>query len=160
MSDAPMTARRRRRQVRLMRIVNVPMRWLLSLPFETPLSRRLMLLSFTGRKTGRAYRQPVSYVVHGDVLLTPGGGRWKLNLREGEPIGVRLRGHHALATPQLVRDPAEVEGLLRTMMALNPRLASFVPFMRSDAEIDRDQLRAAVEHGFCVVRWRVIENVG
>ncbi len=120
MRDAPMTARRRRRQVRLMRIVNVPMRWLLSLPFETPLSRRLMLLSFTGHKTGRAYRQPVSYVVHGDVLLTPGGGRWKLNLREGEPIGVRLRGHHTLATPQLVRDPAEVEGLLRTMMAPQP----------------------------------------
>lgn len=34
-----------------------------------------MLISFAGRKTGKAYRQPVSYVRHGDTLLTPGGGK-------------------------------------------------------------------------------------
>jgi hypothetical protein len=34
-----------------------------------------MLISFTGRKTGKAYRQPVSYVQQGKTLLTPGGGK-------------------------------------------------------------------------------------
>jgi hypothetical protein len=29
-----------------------------------------MLVSFTGRKTGKAYQQPVSYVQQGDTLLT------------------------------------------------------------------------------------------
>jgi hypothetical protein len=71
-----------------MRVVNVPMRRLLRLPFRTPLSRRLMLLTFTGRKTGRVYRQPVSYAPDGDTLLTPAGGRWKLNLREGEAMAL------------------------------------------------------------------------
>jgi hypothetical protein len=55
---------------RFMRVINLPMRQLLRLPFQTPLSRRLMLLSFTGRRTGRQYRQPVSYVPDGDTLLT------------------------------------------------------------------------------------------
>jgi hypothetical protein len=43
-----------------MRAANVVMRQVLRLPFQTPLSRSLMLLSFTGRKTGRTWQQPVS----------------------------------------------------------------------------------------------------
>jgi hypothetical protein len=158
--EAPMSPRRRKRQARLMRIANVPMRRVLSLPFETPISRRLMLLSYTGRKTGRRYRQPVSYVEDGGVLLTPGGGRWKLNLRDGEPIEVRLRGRHVLARPELVRDPIELEALLRRMMTINSRLASFIPFIGKDGEIDPEKLRAAIGYGFCVVRWRIAESVG
>ncbi len=51
-----------RRRARVMRVVNVPMRAALSLPFATPLSGNLMLISYTGRTSGKAYRQPVSYV--------------------------------------------------------------------------------------------------
>ena len=81
-----------RRRARIMRAVNVPMRAVLSLPFATPLSGNLMLISYTGRKTGKAYRQPVSYARDGETLLTPGGGRWTLNLADGRPAQVRLRG--------------------------------------------------------------------
>jgi len=38
------------------------------------MSRRLILLSYTGRKTGKPYTIPVSYVEQGDALLIPGGG--------------------------------------------------------------------------------------
>jgi hypothetical protein len=62
-------AARMRRRARIMSIINVPMRRLLSLPFPTPLGRRLMLVTITGRKTGRVYRQPVSYSVDGDTLV-------------------------------------------------------------------------------------------
>jgi hypothetical protein len=51
----------RRRQARTMRVVNVPMRAVLRLPFRTPLSANLMLISYTGVKSGKAYLQPVSY---------------------------------------------------------------------------------------------------
>src|ERR1700729_362979 len=67
------------RRSRIFRIVNVPMRAVLGLPFPTPLSRNLMLVSYTGRKTGRRYRQPLSYARDGEALLTPGGGRGALN---------------------------------------------------------------------------------
>jgi len=65
--------RGRRIQQRVFRVLNVPMRAVLGLPFVTPLSGRLMLVFLTGRKTGKPYRQPVSYVRDGAVLLTPGG---------------------------------------------------------------------------------------
>jgi len=75
-----------RRRARIMRAVNVPMRTVLGLPFATPLSGNLMLISYTGN-SGKAYRQPVSYVRDGHVLLTPGGGRWTLNLAGGRRPG-------------------------------------------------------------------------
>jgi hypothetical protein len=138
-----------------MRAVNVPMCLVLQLPFPTPLSKQLMLLSFTGRKTGKAYRQPVSYVPDGTTLLTPGGGKWKLNLREGEPIRVRLRGRDVRARPEFIREASAVEQQLRTMMAGNRRVTSFVPVIGPDGEIDRDKLTAAVNHGFCIIRWHL-----
>jgi hypothetical protein len=138
-----------------MRLLNVPMRRVLGLPFPTPLSGRLMLLFFTGRKTGRHYRQPVSYSADGDTLLSPGGGNWKRNLGEGEPIRIRLRGRDITARPQFVRDAAEVERLLRKMVAADPRLTSFVPFIGSDGRIDPVGLAAGLAHGFCIVRWHV-----
>ena len=143
------------RQARIMRRVNKVMRLVLGLPFPTPLSGRLMLLTHTGRRTGRRYRQPVSYVRDGGVLLTPGGGRWTRNLRDGEPVTVRLRGRDLTARPELVRDPDEVDRLLRLMRDRNPRLVSFVPFLERDAPIDRTKLKTALGYGFCIVRWHL-----
>ena len=140
---------------RLMRLINVPMRLALRLPFPTPLNKQLMLLSFTGRKSGKAYKQPVSYIPDDGRLLTPGGGKWKLNLREEMVIPVWLRGHKVMARPEFVRDPNEVEGLLKKMAAANPRVASFVPVIDPNGDIDRGKLENAVRHGFCVIRWHI-----
>ena len=49
-------------RARIARSVNVPVRAILGLPFPTPLGWRPMLLFITGRKTGKTYRLPVSYV--------------------------------------------------------------------------------------------------
>ena len=148
----------RRVQIRVMpivfRIVNVPMRLVLGLPFSTPLGKRLMLVHLTGRKTGRHYRQPISYVRDGETLLTPGGGRWKLNLVEAQPTHVRLRGRDISLRPELVRDPAEVDRLLGVMSAKNPMVGRFVPIPKgADGHYDRERLDLAIRHGFCIVRW-------
>jgi deazaflavin-dependent oxidoreductase (nitroreductase family) len=148
-----------RRRARIMRAVNVPMRTVLSLPFATPLSGNLMLISYTGRKSGKAYRQPVSYVRDGDVLLTPGGGRWTLNLADGRPARIRLRGRDKPARPELVTDPAEVERLLEVIAEKNPRAARFIPIpRRPDGRLEPDTLNLALRHGFCIVRWHLAEH--
>src|SRR5215472_4590593 len=127
MTQSPVRSDRLERQARLMNVINVPMRLLLQLPFATPLSKQLMLLFLRGRKSGKVYRQPVSFVRDGETLLTPGGGRWKLNLREGECVRIRLSGRDRLGRPELVRNVDEVEALLRAMVRHNPRITSFVP---------------------------------
>src|SRR6266487_3489810 len=101
------------------------MRAVLGLPFATPLSGRLMLVFITGRRTGKSYRQPVSFVRDGTVLLTPGGGNWKLNLGDGRPERIRLRGRF-VAIPK-----------------------------GPDGRLDRASLDAAVRHGFRIIRWHL-----
>jgi hypothetical protein len=147
---------RRSRQARLMRVINVPMRFLLRLPVATPLSGQLMLLYLTGRKSGKRYQQPVSYVPDGDSLLTPGGGNWKLNLREDQPIRARIRGRDVRLRPEIIADLDEVERLLRRMMTANPRVTRFVPVMGPDGRIDRVRLEAAVRYGFRIIRWHSV----
>ena len=145
-----------RRRARIMRAVNVPMRAVLGLPFPTPLSGNLMLISYTGRKTGKAYRQPVSYARDGETLLTPGGGRWTLNLEGGRPVRVRLRGRDVAARAELVTDPAEVERLLGVITRENPRAARFIPIPRQpDGRLEPEPLDAALRHGFSIVRWHL-----
>jgi len=148
---APQQARMQRR-ARIMRMINVPMRRVLSLPFPTPLGRRLMVVTLTGRKTGRIYRQPVSYVKDGDTLLTPGGGAWTRNLREDTAVPARINGKDVRLTPELLSDPDQVERLLLQMAETNPRITSFVPFFDSEG-INRAKLDNALEYGFRVVRW-------
>jgi len=149
-------AARMRRRARVMKVINRPMRRVLGLPFPTPLSRRLMVVTHVGRRTGRVYHQPVSYVRDGDTLLTPGGGRWTRNLVEGGPVEVRVAGRRTAGRPERLSDPDVVERLLRRMLAANPRLASFVPFVERDGTIDREKLTTAVGYGFCVVRWHLV----
>jgi hypothetical protein len=147
----------RRAQATIFRIVNVPMRAVLGLPFGTPLGKRLMLVYLTGRVTGKRYRQPVSYVRDGDDLLTPGGGRWRLNLRDGEPVRIRLRGRDLTVRPDLVKDPDEIERLLGVMTAANPGISRFVRIPETpDGHLDRSSLAAAVRYGFRIVRWHPV----
>jgi F420H(2)-dependent quinone reductase len=149
---------RMRRQARIMRMVNVPMRRILGLPFRTPLSRNLMLVYLTGRRTGKSYRQPVSYVRHDDTLLTPGGGKWKLNLVPGRPTRIRLGGRDISARPDLVGDPDEIDRLLMIMTEANPRTAGFIPIPRGeDGHFEEAALAGAVSHGFRIVRWHLAE---
>jgi hypothetical protein len=141
-----------------MRTVNVPMRRVLGLPFATPLSDRLMLLFLTGGRSGRSYRQPVSYLRQGATLLTPGGGNWKLNLVEGRAERLRLRGRDVLARPGLVGDLDEVERLLSVMYEANPRAASFVGVRSGpDGRLEPAGLERALRYGFRVVRWHLDE---
>jgi len=143
-------------QQRVFRVVNVPMRAILGLPFATPLGKRLMLVFYTGRRTGRSYRQPLSYVRDGEVLLTPGGGNWKLNLADGKPVRIRLRGRDVQARPELVRDPDEVQRLLGIMTAANPMLTRFIPIPTdTQGRFDQQRLDAALNYGFRIVRWHL-----
>jgi len=149
----------RRIQQRVFRVVNVPMRAVLGLPYATPLSGRLMLVFLTGRKTGRSYRQPLSYVRDGSDLLTPGGGNWKLNLTGAQPVRIRLRGKDLTARPELVADSEEVERLLGVIAAGNPMASRFVAVPRGpDGKLDRAKLDAAIRGGFRIVRWHPEER--
>jgi hypothetical protein len=78
--------------------VNRPLALLLRSPLHGVASRSLLLISVTGRRTGRVHTLPVMYREAADGVLTigvaaPADKRWWRNLRgDGAAVRVRLRG--------------------------------------------------------------------
>jgi len=91
----------------LLRVFNPVLRRVL----RTPLGGRLtefMLISFTGRKTGRRFSVPVSaHHLDGDLYVVL-EAQWKYNFRDGADAEVDHRGKKATMHGQLITEPPVV----------------------------------------------------
>ena len=82
------------------------MKLILNSPVHWPLSRWFAVLSWTGRKSGRHYSTPVSYVMDGKAAYITTGDRWWHNVEGGRTIGLRIRGRQRKVTATPITDPA------------------------------------------------------
>ena len=94
-----------------MRIVNPLLRFLLRTPLAGAARKQLMVLSFTGRKTGRAYSIPLSAHVIDDQLYALTGASWKQNFRGGADAQVVYDGKTTAMHGELLRDRETVSDL-------------------------------------------------
>jgi hypothetical protein len=95
----------------LLRIVNPLLELLLSTPFAGPVGRQFMVLNFTGRKSGRPFKLPVTaHLIDNDLYATTGAA-WKLNFQGGAPATVVYDGKKSIMTGELIRDRAVVSDL-------------------------------------------------
>jgi len=123
------------------------------------LSRQLLLVGFTGRKTGRAYTTPVSYVRDRNELLIAGGGKWWKNLGSA-PASVRLQGCWLPVTPEVITEPEGMSDILARMMAANPAVPVFTGIRRGeDGHPNPEDLERERRRGFVVVRFRLQNQV-
>ena len=86
------------------------------------LSGSLLLVTYSGRRSGRTFTIPVLYAEAGSELVVYVGRSrekvWWRNLRGGAPVRVRLRGHELAGTATVVvGDP----DLRETYLARFPR---------------------------------------
>jgi hypothetical protein len=90
----------------LLRAVNKVLPALLRTPVLGPLRRAMMVLSFTGRKSGKPYTIPVSaHQIDGD-LYALAGAAWRLNFRGGASAEVLHDGKTKTMRGELIEDPA------------------------------------------------------
>jgi deazaflavin-dependent oxidoreductase (nitroreductase family) len=150
---APSTPRPTPRGMRAMN--RLPM-LLLKSPIHGIVSRKLLVLTFTGRKTGRHYTLPVGYARDGDTVLIGAAGPWWKNLREGARVSILLRGRERTGNAEAVTDKAEMAPLYRTLLAQNPTHGKFVGIRREpDGMPNADDLKRAIRRGIAVVRIRL-----
>ena len=95
----------------VLRVVNPVLGFLLRTPLAGPARKQLMVLSFTGRKTGRSYSIPLSAHLIDHDLYALTGAAWKQNFRNGAPAQVVYDGKTTPMRGELIRDRAVVSDL-------------------------------------------------
>jgi hypothetical protein len=95
----------------VLKLVNPMLGFLLRTPLAGPARKQLMVLSFTGRKTGRPYTLPVSAHVIDNDLYALTGAPWKQNFRGGAAAEVVYDGKTTTMRGELLRDRAVVSDL-------------------------------------------------
>ncbi|NJM06883.1 nitroreductase family deazaflavin-dependent oxidoreductase [Candidatus Gracilibacteria bacterium] len=114
-----------------MKLQNPFMKWLLRSPFHVVVSRMYLLLTFTGRKSGKVYSTPVQYACEGSMvyIVTSQGYTWWKNLRGGVAVELRLRGKPVQGCADIADDAPTVSALMEKIYpGLNTaQRAHFVP---------------------------------
>jgi deazaflavin-dependent oxidoreductase (nitroreductase family) len=106
---------------------NPMMIWLLRSPLHGLISKSFMLVTYTGRKSGRVYAVPVNYVRNGSVLTVTSYRQrtWWRNLRDGAPVTVRLQGRELHATGEVIEDDDGVATALAEYLQSVPGSAKY-----------------------------------
>jgi hypothetical protein len=95
----------------LLRVVNPTMKLLLRTPFAGPARNQLMVVSFTGHKSGRHYSIPLSAHLIDNILYAMTAATWKYNFRDGATAHVLHDGKTRTLHGKLITDNALVADL-------------------------------------------------
>jgi hypothetical protein len=81
--------------------VNQTMKFVLLSPVHAMVSKTILLITFTGLKSGKTFTTPVSYSQQDDQVTIFTHAAWWKNLSGGMPVSLRLRGREfqGLAEP-------------------------------------------------------------
>lgn len=136
---------------------NTLIAWLLRSPLHFLLSKNTLLLTVTGRKSGRQIVTPVNFVRQGTALWATSTRQrtWWRNLLGGAACQVVLDGRSRAATGVAFTDPQAVADGLRLYFQQAPGVARYFQ-VKLDAQGNPDAAdlpRAAAER--VVVRFEV-----
>ena len=99
-------------------IVNKTMKLILRSPVHGMVSKTILLITFTGRKSGKTYTTPVDYSQDGDQVTIFTHADWWKNLRGGAPVRLRIRGRELQGLAEPV---AEDKGAITAGLAAHLR---------------------------------------
>lgn len=93
--------------------VNNAMKFVLRSPAHGMVSKTVLLITFNGRTSGKAYTTPVSYSQSGNQVTIFTHATWWKNLQSGAPVSIHLRGREftGLAEPVAEDKKAIAAGL-------------------------------------------------
>ena len=106
--------------------VNKTMKFVLRSPVHKMVSKNILLISFTGRKSGKAYTTPVCYSQEGDQIYIFTHANWWKNLCGGAPVTLCLQGRErqGMAEP-VVEDKAIIAARLAAHLRKVPSDAKY-----------------------------------
>ncbi|MFI7666559.1 nitroreductase/quinone reductase family protein [Nocardia sp. NPDC049526] len=140
-------------QSRIQRTGDAIVRFILRSPLHPLLSKRLLIITVSGRKTGREYANPVGYAEHEGHLLIGTAANWRNNLIPDVPVRILLRGTNIQAAHEVITDEPRAATLYREILTQNPTHGRFAKIhLNPDGTVNLPSLRAALSQGTAVVR--------
>lgn len=96
--------------------------WLLRSPLHSLVDKSTMLITVTGRMSGKHYTFPVSYIRDGETLLviSQRDRTWWKNLGNGAPVTVLLQGHTLQARGEMFTDTEMAAKILLLILQSAP----------------------------------------
>jgi deazaflavin-dependent oxidoreductase (nitroreductase family) len=121
---------------------------LLRSPLHGLLSKNMLLITVTGRKSGRQYTTPVSYTRQGEQLwvISKRERTWWRNLIGGAPVSLLLEGKTVPARGEAVTDEGRVAARLSEHLSRYPRIARPLGVLMTDGRPDPQTLSAAAQN--------------
>jgi len=89
------------------KFLNQLMTFLLRSPLQGPLGSQLVLLTFTGRKSGKTYTTPLGYTREGNTVVLFTDHPWYKNLQENPSVTLRLQGKQVQGNAEVIHDDKE-----------------------------------------------------
>lgn len=130
----------------VMQVANIFVRLLLRSPLHALMSKYLLLLTYTGRKSGKRYQLPCGYRREGSTVILVAGNPWWRNLLGGAPVELCLAGEELHGTAALVEDKAIAAEELMMFLRKMPHLAPMYHAVLTPAgQPDPTSVKAAAE---------------
>jgi hypothetical protein len=112
------------------------------------IGRRLVTIYVVGRKSGKHFSVPIAYTRTGDALLAGTPFPWGRNLRDGEPVEIRLKGKRRTADVEVFTDEENVTRLYDVMCRDDRQFANFIKVaIAKDGTPSAADLHSAWTHG-------------
>ncbi len=128
---------------------NILFSWILHSPLRGLLSSNFMLISVTGRKSGRVYTTPVNYHRAGEALqvISIRDRTWWRNLRgEGAAATLRLQGKDIQTWGRVIEDEQKVAQMLVDYLMQGPQVARYLGIKPGvDGKLNEDEIRQAAK---------------
>jgi deazaflavin-dependent oxidoreductase (nitroreductase family) len=110
------------------KLYNPFVKWVLRSPLHGVVSKGVMLVTFTGRKSRKQYCTPVNYIREGELLWTVSFRHrsWWRNLCGGASVMVRLAGRDLKGISNVIVDRDAVAASLMAYLSRVPQYARYL----------------------------------
>ncbi|GCE30642.1 hypothetical protein KDA_61260 [Dictyobacter alpinus] len=126
------------------KFLNNVMKFVLASPLHSIFSKSLLLLTFTGRKSGKSFTIPLGYRQDGNTIFLFTDHKWWKNLVGNAPVTLHLKGKQVSGTAEVIEDKEVTEKELQTFLLVNPNAArAYSVTMDAAGQPDPNQLRDA-----------------
>jgi hypothetical protein len=137
------------------KLYNPPVLWLLRSPLHRLADKQTIAITVTGRRSGKRYTFPVSYIQDRETLLVISQKEraWWKDLRNGAPVTVLLQGRKLQARGETFTDTALAATILLRILQQVPAYQRLL-HVKLDAtgQLEQPEALTRLAQGHVVVR--------